>query len=199
MTDFTPEQRPNAAQNNAKQLDQQRLIVSSIKPNENIEEPIPDIREKLSLGIKQAVRNKVKGVPKTKARLAESLVNVAIAAMLENPSMDMKDMWPVLEALMPSASGDTFQRKLREKLRELNNPEIDRILKPRKRKRKVRAKEAGQRVSASGNDPQAKGPQELSQHPEAKPTSAQQSVKNVQGEIPKDFLLGLKNSNASGF
>ena len=160
---------------------------------------IPDIGAQLSLGIKQRAKKRVNSTRKTKASLAESLVNVAIAAMLENPCMDMKDMWPVLEELIPDASGDTFQRKLRAKLRGLNNPEIDRILKPRNRKRKVRAKETGQQVSASGNDPQAKGPQELSQHPEAKPTSAQQSVKNAQGEIPKDFLLGLKNSNASGF
>tara|TARA_R110002124_G_scaffold104899_2_gene255292 strand:- start:1486 stop:2016 length:531 start_codon:yes stop_codon:yes gene_type:complete len=153
----------------------------------------------LSRAVNDAVNRRLTSAPKTKDRLAASVLNDVEKVMLENPAVDMKDILRALEELVPGASGDSFQRKLRAKLRELNNPAIDRILKPRNRKRKVRAKETGQQVSASGNDPQAKGPQELSQHPEAKPTSAQQSVKNAQGEIPKDFLLGLKNSNASGF
>jgi len=199
MSDPIPNSTGEIDAQEAKRLEEYSKTSSLVIANGPDAVLLPDIGAQLSLGIKQRAKKRVGSTRKTKASLAESLVNVAIAAMLENPCMDMKDMWPVLEELVPGASGDTFQRKLRAKLRELNNPEIDRILKPRNRKRKVRAKEAGQPVSAPGNYPEAKASQEPSQHPDAESTPGQKSVKKDQGEIPKDFLLGLKNSNASGF
>ena len=154
---------------------------------------ISDIGAQLSLGIEQASKKRVNSTPKTKARIADSLVNVAIAAMLENPSMDMKDMWPVLEQLVPGASGDTFKRKLREKLRELNNPEINRILKPRNCKRKVRTKDTGQKISAPVKGPETILREELRPNPETVSTPAVDPKNDHEDDILNGLLLDLGN------
>tara|TARA_R110001599_G_scaffold294201_1_gene498189 strand:+ start:15297 stop:15884 length:588 start_codon:yes stop_codon:yes gene_type:complete len=190
---------PNSTrQTEAQRPEEYDKPLSSVMANDPDAVLIPDIGAQLSLGIKQRAKKRVNSTRKTKTSLAESLVNVAIAAMLENPCMDMKDMWPVLEELVPGASGDTFQRKLRAKLRELNNADINKILKPRHRKGTVKPSKANQEVGAPVKKPSAKLMEQPSQSADIDATPVQKPKNDDQGDIPKDFLLGL-NANSSGF
>ncbi len=162
-------------------------------PSIHKEEPASGFGNTLSQAVKVVANKRINNASKTKDSLAASVVNDVKNVMLENPSLDMKDILQALEDLVPGASGDTFKRKLRAKLRELNNPEINRILKPRNRKRKVKTKDSGQRISAPVKDPEAIVLAERSRIPEMDPTPVENPKNDHEDDILNGLILGLGN------